>query len=166
MAAISMTSHASRSEKRPEGAVILTKWAFALLVLLSIALLDTAHAVIGEPPTVTCLPSNCETCLEYSGSDNRCLKCARIEGCAIDKGGRLPQSPFAKYGRAKNDVDIYNSPVEPRRVIGMMRTDEEAPLMELHPDGWAKLYLRATPDFQTGGNGWVAVDHLRFVIEK
>jgi hypothetical protein len=138
----------------------------ALAALLLIASLDAVLAVVGEPPTVTCSAAECQTCLEYSGPDNRCLKCTRIEGCLIDKGGWLPQSPIARYGRAINDVDIYDSPVMPRKVIGMMRKDEEGPVMEQDPDGWAKLFLRPSPDFQSGGNGWIAVDHLRLVIEK
>ena len=43
---------------------------------------------------------------------------------------------------------------------------DEGPVMAQHPDGWSKLYLPALPDFPSGGNGWVANDHLRFVIEK
>lgn len=146
-------------------------WLTALAVFLAAAGLvqlapGAALAVVASPPTVTCSADNCQTCLEYSGPGNRCLKCARIEGCQIDKGGGLPQSPIARYGRALNDVDIYDSPTQPRKVIGMMRRDQEGPVMELHPDGWAKLFLRSSPGFRSGGNGWVAIDHLRLVIEK
>jgi hypothetical protein len=138
----------------------------AAILLLLVRSPDAALATVGTPPTVTCDAAQCETCLEYSGPDNRCLKCTHIEGCSINKGGGLPRSPIARYGRAIHDVDIYNSPVEPRKVIGMMRTDDEGPVMEQHPDGWSKLYLPALADFPSGGNGWVANDHLRFVIEK
>lgn len=141
--------------------------AFGAVAILSLSgSLDTALATKASPPTVTCSATQCETCLEYSGAGNRCLKCTRIERCLIDKGGGGPKSPIARYGRATNDVDIYDSPVAPRKIIGMMRVNEEGPVMELHRDGWAKLLLPATPDFQRGGNGWVANDHLKFVIEK
>ncbi len=144
---------------------------FAIVIAAASALLlietpETTLATVATPPTVTCDAAQCETCLEYSGPDNRCLKCGPIEGCSINKGGGLPKSPIARYGRALHDVDIYDSPVEPRKVIGMMRTDDEGPVMAQHPDGWSKLYLPRLPDFPSGGNGWVANDHLRFLIEK
>ena len=139
----------------------------AVLNLLLAMPLGPAWAVLGEPPTVTCDVEQCETCLEYSGPDKRCLKCTRIEGCLIDKGGGpRSESPIAREAEAKNDVDIYDSPVEPRKVIGMMRKDQEVPVFEMHPDGWAKLKFPATPDFPSGGFGWVANDHLKFLIVK
>ncbi len=137
----------------------------AVTGLLRVGSSHTALATVNKPPTVTCPAEECLTCLEYSGADNRCLKCGPIMNCGINKTG-LPKSPIARYGRALHDVDIYDSPVQPRKVIGMMRKDQEGPVMALHPDGWAQLYLRASPDFRSGGNGWVANDHLRFVIAK
>ncbi len=59
----------------------------ALGLLIISAWFSDAFAAVGEPRTITCDPAQCETCLEYSGPDNRCLKCSYIEGCLIDKGG-------------------------------------------------------------------------------
>lgn len=145
---------------------------FRALVIAALSAVPTigwpggGWARVATPPTVTCDAAQCLACLEYSGPDNRCLKCGPIEGCSINKGGGLPQSPIARYGRALHDVDIYDSPVEPRKVVGMMRTGDEGPVMAQHPDGWSKLYLPALRDFPSGGEGWVANDHLRVVIEK
>ena len=135
------------------------------LLIISVWLSD-AFAVVGEPPTVTCDPAQCQTCLEYSGPDNRCLKCTHIEGCLIDKGGPRSESPIGREAEAKNDVDIYDSPVEPRNVIGMMRKGQQVPVVELHPHGWAKLKFPANSDFPGGGLGWVANDHLPFLVVK
>jgi hypothetical protein len=135
--------------------------------MLLIASPDAAFAVIGEPPTVTCDVSRCETCLEYSGPDNRCLKCTRIEGRLINKGGGpRSESPIAREAEARNDVDIYDSAEMPRKIIGMMRKGQQVPVFELHPHGWAKLKFPASADFGSGGFGWVANDHLHFLIVK
>lgn len=42
-----------------------------------------ALAVTATPPTVVCPRALCRQCLEYSGPDNRCLKCGHIPGCRI-----------------------------------------------------------------------------------
>ena len=74
----------------------------ALAAMLSIASLDAALAVIGEPPNFTYDAARCETCLEYSGPDNRCLKCTHIEGCLINKGGGpRSESPIAREAEAR-----------------------------------------------------------------
>ncbi|MGD9502284.1 MAG: SH3 domain-containing protein [Methyloceanibacter sp.] len=62
---------------------------------------------------------------------------------------------YKKMGRnnsvcAKNDVDIYNSPVEPRNVVGMMNGGTKGTIVERHPDGWYKIQ----------GYGWIANNHL------
>jgi hypothetical protein len=62
---------------------------------------------------------------------------------------------YKKMGRnntvcAKNNVDIYNSPVEPRNVIGMMNGGTKGTIVERHPHGWSKIQ----------GFGWIANDHL------
>ena len=62
-----------------------------------------------------------------------------------------------KMATAKNDVDIYNSPVEPRKVIGMMRGNSKASVLGHHQDGWCQLKAPA-PGVATG---WVADNHLR-----
>jgi hypothetical protein len=135
-------------------------------LLLAGVCVDRAFATYAEPPTAICLPERCETCLEASGPEGRCVKCGPIEGCEINKGGGpRSESPIARDAEAKDDVDIYDSPVKPRKVIGMMREKQDAPVFELHPDGWAKLKLPASPDFG-GGFGWVALDHLQLLIVK
>ena len=63
--------------------------------------------------------------------------------------------PTKKLGKrqmacANNDVDVYDSPVEPRNVTGVMSSRAKAAILERHPDGWWKLE----------GYGWVAQDHL------
>ena len=46
------------------------------------------------------------------------------------------------YATAKNDVDIYNSPVEPRIVIGILRAGTGTSVLAYHRDGWCKLSLK------------------------
>lgn len=60
-----------------------------------------------------------------------------------------------KTATARNDVDIYNSPTQPRRVIGMMRAGSQAPVLQHHTDGWCKLDI-SIPKVV----GWVAQNHL------
>lgn len=47
-----------------------------------------------------------------------------------------------------------------------MRKGQQVPVFELHPHGWAKLKLPASPDFPGGGFGGVANDQLHFLIVK
>jgi hypothetical protein len=63
-----------------------------------------------------------------------------------------PKGPPTKLPAAcaNNDVDVYDSPVEPRSVIGMMAAGTKAKVVQRHPDGWWKML----------GLGWVAKDHL------
>ena len=78
-----------------------------------------------------------------------------IDKIETDPKGDQQAKPIIKFGRsntvcAKNDVDIFNSPVEPRNVIGMMNGGTKGTIVERHPDGWSK----------TQGYGWIANDHL------
>lgn len=76
------------------------------------------------------------------------------------KGGAAPapqeaKKPIKPFGRvnsgcAKNNVDIYDSPVEPRKVTGMMRGGTPGKITERHPHGWVKI----------AGYGWIANDHF------
>jgi hypothetical protein len=70
---------------------------------------------------------------------------------------RGPIAPAAttRTATAKNDVDVYSSPTQPRRVIAMMRKGTQAPVLEFHSHGWCKLDI-ASPRV----TGWVARDHL------
>jgi hypothetical protein len=63
--------------------------------------------------------------------------------------------PPQKIATAKNDVDIYNSPVQPRNVIAMMRRGTQAPVLEYHTHGWCRLDIPSPKVI-----GWVARDHL------
>jgi hypothetical protein len=53
-------------------------------------------------------------------------------------------------------TSTYNSPVEPRRVIGIMRAGTGTSVLAYHRDGWCKLSLKAF----IGRSGRVAADHL------
>jgi hypothetical protein len=70
------------------------------------------------------------------------------------------QRAGVEYRCAINDVDIYDSPTEPRTVVGTMAQGQKAPYVESHPDGWAKL--AGVRDAQKAiGDGWVAEDHIQ-----
>jgi len=71
-----------------------------------------------------------------------------------------PPKPIRTLGKAtiataSNDVDVYDSPVRPRKVIGSMQAGAKATVVDRHPDGWCKLKAVAA-----GQDGWVAYDHL------
>jgi hypothetical protein len=72
---------------------------------------------------------------------------------AQPQGSPKPTKPLGKrpMACANNDVDVYNSPTEPRNVTGTMSSEAKAAILQRHPDGWWKLE----------GYGWVAQDHLR-----
>lgn len=71
----------------------------------------------------------------------------------------VPGAPMGKVVGARNDVDIFDSPKKPRKVIGMMRQDETAKVTGVD-FAWWQLDLPATEDF-SGGKGWVASNHLK-----
>jgi hypothetical protein len=52
---------------------------------------------------------------------------------------------------AIGDLDVYDSPVEPRNVIAMMTDGTKGRVVDQHEDGWLKLQGVAG-----GGDGWVA----------
>jgi hypothetical protein len=60
---------------------------------------------------------------------------------------------------AKNDVDVYDSPVKPREKYKnyFIKEGKTGKVLERHEDGWCKL-AGVAPD---GGEGWVAEDHLQ-----
>jgi hypothetical protein len=66
-----------------------------------------------------------------------------------------PTQPAQKIATAKNDVDVYNSPVQPRRVVAIMRRGVTGVVVGYHRDGWCQLDISA-PDVV----GWVAQNHL------
>jgi hypothetical protein len=71
---------------------------------------------------------------------------------AQPQGSPKPTKPLGKrpMACANNDVDVYNSPTEPRNVTGTIADGTKAAILQRHPDGWWKLE----------GYGWVAQDHL------
>jgi hypothetical protein len=89
--------------------------------MLSIASLDAALAVIGEPPAVTYDAARCETCLEYSALTTAAWN-APISRAAWSKAADLARSLRSQERRKPgNDVDIYDRVKMPRKIIGMMR---------------------------------------------
>ena len=57
---------------------------------------------------------------------------------------------------AKGEVEDYDSPVEPRKVVGTLSATAGSSVLEYHPHGWCRLALEA---FGLG-QGWIAQDHL------
>jgi hypothetical protein len=80
------------------------------------------------------------------------LKAGKLKAPAPEpKGPPDVLKPTAtKRACANNEVDVYDSPVEPRSVIGTMAAGARANVVQRHPDGWWKME----------GFGWVARDHL------
>ena len=68
------------------------------------------------------------------------------------------QCQVGEIAKAKNDVDVYNSPVEPREKYKdyFIKLGKAGKVLARHEDGWCKL-AGVAPD---GGEGWVAEDHL------
>jgi hypothetical protein len=118
-----------------------------------------ALAVKATPDTVYCSPSACEVCVEYEHTKNgdRCLKCEiRSTPYCLNKSGAEWQPGNPAWATAKDDVDVYDSPVKPRHVIGMMIALSRGIVLDYHPDGWCKL-KQVGDGFR---DGWVAQDHL------
>jgi hypothetical protein len=61
--------------------------------------------------------------------------------------------------QARDDVDVYDSPVKPRHKYKhyFIKQGRQAEVLARHKDGWCKL-KGVAPD---SGDGWVAEDHLR-----
>jgi hypothetical protein len=141
----------------------------------------TALALEPSPPAVVWHRRHCQRCVEHSGADHRCVKCGSIPGCGPQDGGGdasggssaekatgCPtggQASAPSQATAINDVDIYNSPVRPRKVIGMMPSGSNAAFLERHPDGWCRLDKLHLFDGTTGP-GWIAEDHLAVSQQK
>jgi len=76
-----------------------------------------------------------------------------------------PPKPVKALGKlrgvkANNDVEIYDVPVEPRKVIGVMRGNTWAIYLNYHPDGWCQLRKFESTEPAGVSSGWVAEDHL------
>jgi hypothetical protein len=69
------------------------------------------------------------------------------------------QCQVGDMAQAKDDVDVYDSPVDPRAAYDnyFMREDTQGKVLARHEDGWCKLKGVAPG----GGDGWVAEDHLQ-----
>ena len=118
---------------------------------------------------VYCSPAKCEVCIEYEHGANgdQCVKCTiRSTAQCLDKSGAEWSRPLKPHLATvkKEDVggvDVYDSPVKPRKVIGIMAAGSGARILDYHPDGWCKLNLEAFPDAHDGRRvGWIAQDHL------
>lgn len=136
----------------------------ALIAILYFSSYETALAVKASPPTVYCSPSRCEVCLEYEHTEagDRCIKCTitSTELC-LDKSGAEWKPGQTHYATVKNDVDVYDSPVKPRKIIGIMAGGSGTRILDYHPHGWCKLDLHAFPYAHKGSEeGWIAQDHL------
>ncbi len=61
--------------------------------------------------------------------------------------------------RRRDDVDVYNSPVEPRAAYDnyFIKQGTKGKVLARHEDGWCQLNGVAP----SGGDGWVAEDHLQ-----
>jgi hypothetical protein len=141
--------------------LIVTSWTLAGTLLIEAG---QAFAVKAMPDTVYCSPSDCEVCVEYehTESGDRCVKCTitTTDRCKAKSGAEW--TPGTKhYATVKDDVDVYNSPVKPRKVIGIMSAGSGSVILDYHPDGWCKLDLGAFARAHDGsGVGWIAQDHL------
>jgi hypothetical protein len=134
----------------------------ALAGLLLAASIGNAVAAKAALPSGYCSPSYCEVCVEreHTADGGRCLKCAMASTALCQTKVSAPWTPV-HYARAKDDVDVYNKPVEPRKVIGIMRVGSGTTILDYHPDGWCELDLAAFPEAHDGsGVGWIAHDHL------
>lgn len=118
-----------------------------------------ALATMAAPDTAYCSPTDCEVCVEYEHTENgdRCVKCemASTPYC-LNKSGAEWQPGNPHWATAKDAVDVYDSPVKPRHVIGMMIARSRGIKLDYHPDGWCKLKQVGDDD----RDGWVAQDHL------
>jgi hypothetical protein len=73
-----------------------------------------------------------------------------------------PGKVLKAIGPAKvdHDVEIFDSPVEPRKVIGMMLAGAQGRAMQHHGDGWCRLEAIDRTDPPSVKAGWVADDHF------
>jgi hypothetical protein len=80
------------------------------------------------------------------------------------KGGGFavtyPLQPKERLATANNDVDIYDSPTVPRKVLAIMIAGTQGQILEHHPDGWCKLDKLQSKQPAGVVSGWVAQDHL------
>ena len=69
------------------------------------------------------------------------------------------QCQVGSVAQAKDDVDVYDNPVEPRKAYDdyFIKEGTEGKVLARHEDGWCKL-AGVAPG---GGEGWVAEDHLQ-----
>jgi len=74
-----------------------------------------------------------------------------LKNCPMD-----PQQE-GRWATTKDEVDVYDSPVSPRHVIGSMIAFSRGRVLASHPDGWCKLQGVAAGY----RDGWVAQDHLK-----
>jgi hypothetical protein len=161
MAPMVMTSALSARSKF--GLTPLTSGVLAGFLL--VGSIGEALAVKASPPTVYCSPSACEVCieLEHTASGDRCVKCkiTSTEHCLNKSSGEWKPHMATVKKEDVGGVDVYDRPVEPRKVIGVMGPGSAGVILDYHPDGWCKLGKITAFLDGVRSEGWVAQDHLR-----
>ena len=86
-----------------------------------------------------------------------------LSGLTAGQSPVLAMTPYTcavgSMAEARDDVDVYNSPVEPRAAYEnyFIKEGTKGKVLARHEDGWCKLDGVAP----SGGDGWVAEDHLK-----
>lgn len=92
-------------------------------------------------------------------ADTCCI--SGLRGNVIKAQGKpakvIKANPVSK---ALDPVDIFNSPTDPRHVLGAMPTGAKGTPVEHHPHGWCRLDRIDKSDPPGIVSGWVADDHL------
>ncbi len=88
------------------------------------------------------------TLLSLTAAQSRAFAMAQHYTCAV-----------GDMAEARDDVDVYNSPVEPRAAYEnyFINQGTKGKVLARHEDGWCQLNGVAPG----GGDGWVAEDHLK-----
>lgn len=131
---------------------------------------DTTKGGAAECSIACSKESKCQV-WTWSKQINRCwlkdaVPDAVLDGCCISglksKIIIATGKVIKAIGPAKvdHDVEVYNSPVNPRRVVGTMLAGAKARAVEHHQDGWCRLENIDSSDPPTVKAGWVAEDHF------
>lgn len=86
-----------------------------------------------------------------------------LSGLTAGQSPVLAMTPYTcavgSMAEARDDVDVYNSPVEPRAAYEnyFINQGTKGKVLARHEDGWCQLNGVAPG----GGDGWVAEDHLK-----
>lgn len=121
--------------------------------------------------SVTCSKEHKCQAWTWSKQINRCwlkdaVPVAILNDCCISgvksKIVKVMGKVIKAIGTAKvdHDVDIFDRPVAPRRVLGTMLAGANGRAVEHHQDGWCRLENIDRSDPPTLKAGWVADDHF------